>query len=131
MGSFRHPECQSEPPMSDVEIAAGWAAALEEREAKRAGVSLRQAREVVARKTGVPSGKLYSLRRGRLKDIARRFVERLGDAVRGELELELRRVEHELQTYRQIGLGAGESEMQSALASRARIRAALGLGMEE
>ena len=117
--------------MSDVEIAAGWAAALEEREAKRAGVSLRQAREVVARKTGVPSGKLYSLRRGRLKDIARRFVERLGDAVRGELELELRRVEHELQTYRQIGLGAGESEMQSALASRARIRAALGLGMED
>lgn len=113
--------------MSDVDVAAGWAAILEEREARRSGVSLRQAREAVARKTGVPTGKLYSLRRGRLKDIARRFVERLGDALRGELELELRRVEHELQTYRQIGMGAVDGEVQSALASRSRIRAALGL----
>ena len=114
-------------PPNDVAIAAEWADILERREAKRTGMTLREVRPIVARRVGVPEGKLYSLRRGRLKDIAHRWLTRLGEGVVEALQNELRHVEHELQTLRQIGAHPDSDEMRSVLASRAKILAALNL----
>jgi len=117
-------------PADDIALARNWADILEEREARRSGVSLDDARSAVARKTGVPEGKLYSLRRNRLKDIARHILLRLGEGVMRELQAELRHVEHDLQILRQIGADPSGGEVLSLLASRAKIREALGLDSE-
>lgn len=124
-------KCQPEglkvSAVSDVSLARDWAEILEDRTARRSGVSIKQARPIVARKIGVPEGKLYSLRRNRLKDIARHILVQLGEGVIRELEAELHRVEHDLQTLKQIGARPDSGETLSLLASRQKIREALGL----
>ena len=121
-------DCHSEgQSVTDAAIARDWAEILEEREARRAGVSRAEARPIVARKTGVPEGKLYSLRRNRLKDFPRYLLQRLGQSVIRELEAELRQVEHDLQTLTQIGAHPDSGETLSLLSSRRKIREALGL----
>ena len=124
MDRNRPPEGQS---VSDVSLARDWASILEEKEARRLHLSRSEARTVVARKTGVPEGKLYSLRRNRIKDIGRTFLNRLGAGVIRELQQELARVEHDLQIINQIGVGVDNGETLSLLASRQKIREALGL----
>lgn len=124
------PASQKVSAVEDVRLARTWADILEEREARRAGVSIDDARPIVARKTGVPEGKLYSLRRNRLKDIARHILLRLGEGVMRELQAELRHVEHDLQILRQIGADPSGGEVLSLLASRQKIREALGLNPE-
>ena len=121
------PEGQKVTPAQDVALARDWADILETKEARRTGLSLDEARPIVARKTGVPEGKLYSLRRNRLKDIGRHILLRLGEGVIRELQVELRHIEHDLQTLRQIGADPSSGEMFSLLASRAKVREALGL----
>ena len=114
-------------PASDVALAREWAETLEDRESRRHGISVQEARPIVARKTGVPTGKLYSLRRDRLKDVGNSILQRLGMALIRDLQTELARVEHDLQTAIQIGLDRHGGEVQSLLASRQKIRAALNL----
>ena len=127
MDKDRHIGGHSVP--SDVTMARVWAETLEDREAKRSGLPVASARLIVARKTGVPEGKLYSLRRNRLKSIGSEFLNRLGSRLIAELQHELAQVEHELQTYRAIGAHPDSGEVLSALASREKIRAALGLAV--
>ena len=124
-------EGQKVSAVSDLNLARDWAEILEAREARRSGVSLDDARPIVARKTGIPEGKLYSLRRNRLKDIARHILLRLGEGVLRELQAELRHVEHDLQILRQIGADPSGGEVLSLLASRQKIREALGLDRAE
>lgn len=131
MGEKCHREGQKVSAVSDVNLARDWAEILEAREARRAGVSIDDARPIVSRKTGVPEGKLYSLRRNRLKDIARHILLRLGEGVLHELQAELRHVEHDLQILRQIGADPSGGEVLSLLASRSKIREALGLDPEQ
>ena len=131
MDEKRQPEGLKVTPASDIALARTWAETLEDRAARRAGVSVEDARPIVARKTGVPEGKLYSLRRNRLKDIARHILVRLGEGVIRELEAELRQVEHDLQICRQIGARPDSGEALSLLSSRQKIREALGLPIDE
>ena len=112
---------------SDVALAKVWVEALEDREAARTGLSIVEARHIVARKTHVAEGTLYNLRRGRLKRVGSEILKRLGGRLVAELHSELQQVEHELQTYRAIGAHPDSGEVLSALASREKIRAALGL----
>lgn len=121
-----HPERQKVSAVRDVSLAADWAGFLEQRVADRDGLSLADARPIVARRTGVPQGKLYSLRRKRLKDIANHILVQLGEGVKRELEAELRQVEHDLQICRQIGERPDSGEVLSLLASRQKIKKALG-----
>lgn len=125
MRDFCHPRGRSVP--SDLALAEDWASILEDREASRSGGTISQARPAVARKTGVPEGKLYSLRRKRLKSVTRGILAGLGGALIDELQAELRRVQHDLEICNQIGERADSGEVQSLLASREKIRAALGL----
>lgn len=127
MDRSRQPEGHKVTAASDVALAGEWAELLEERAAKTRGVSLEDARSIVARDTGVPTGKLYSLRRRRLKDIGRSILTRLGEGVIRELQTELRRVEHELHVRTQIGARPDSGETLSLLANRQKIREALGL----
>lgn len=121
------PEGHKVTPANDVALASDWADILERQEARRSGVSLESARQIVSRKTGVPAGKLYSLRRNRLKSIARHILNSLGERVIAELQSELRHIEHDYQTAIQIGADPRSGEVQTLLASRAKIRDALGL----
>ncbi len=110
-----------------VDRARSWAKLLEDREAARSGEPLHRAREAVARHIAVPAGTLENLRKNRLKGIAAHWYDQLRGGVIRALEAELRHVEFELQVARQTGLDPGSSDYQSALASQARLREALGL----
>ena len=127
MDRNRPPEGQSVTPATDVTLARNWAAILEEREARRGGVSRTDARKVVARKAGVTPGKLYSLARNRLKEVSNATLRGIGGALVRDLQNELARVEHDLAIHTQIGVGIDNGETLSLLASREKIRAALGL----
>lgn len=122
-----HEGCQTVTAANDVSVAQDWAEILELREKRRTGLPREAVRPIVARKTGVPEGKLYSLARGRLKDVSRGVLVRLGEGVLRELQDHLRRVEHDLQTLYQIGASPADGEVQKTLASRAKILEALGL----
>ena len=124
MDRNRHPEGQS---VTDVTLAREWAAILEEREARRGGVSRTVARNVVARKTGVTAGKLYSLARDRIKTIDNSMLRGIGGALIRELQHELTRVEHDLAIHTRIGDRADSGEVLSLASRREKIRDALGL----
>ncbi len=111
----------------DVAVARTWAEILEDREAQRSGLSVEEARPIVARRTGVPAGRLYSLRRGRLKEVGRYIIDRLGAVLIAELQADLRRIEHDYHTLVQTGADLGGGEASSLLARRQKIREALGL----
>lgn len=122
------------PPERTIMTAAAyldrakvWTKALEDGEASRLGVRLSQARLSVARQTSIAPGTLENLRKGRLKTIAVDVYERLQAGVIRKLESELLHVQHELQVARQSGVDPRSGYFQSALASEARIREALGL----
>lgn len=131
---MRIPQERTSKPMTAgayVERARDWARMLEDREAARSGEPLKRAREAVARQISVPAGTLENLRKRRLKAIAAHWYDQLRGGVIRALEAELRHVEFEIQIARQTGLDPGSRDFQSALASRSRIREALGLAPSE
>lgn len=109
-----------------VDQARIWAGMLEDREARRVG-SVEDARPIVSRKTGVPTGTLRSLRKGRLKGIGAHWFAGLQRGVIDALEGELRHVQHELQILRQTGVDPRSGPYQAALSDETRLRSALGL----
>lgn len=110
-----------------VERGRSWGRFLEDREASRAGVPIRQARPSVARRTGVATGTLASLRNGRLKAIAAHVYDRLRAAVERELVAEMQALEHELQTLRQTGADPRSPQVAEAETHLAAARRALGM----
>ena len=129
MGEIRREK--GRPVSSDISLAEDWATALERLEAQRLGESRSRARPIVSRKTGVAIGTLYSLARRRLKVITNDTLRRLGNGLIAELQRELGRIEHELQVHTQIGTHVDSGEVLSLVASRAKIRSALGLDAPE
>lgn len=117
------------PVPSDISLAEDWATALERIEAQRSGGSRSRARPQVARRTGIAEGTLYSLARRRLKTVSSEILRRLGNGLAAELRAELGRIEHELQIHTQIGTHIDSGEVLSLLASRTKIRSALGLSL--
>ena len=113
--------------MRDVAVAEDFADMLERSIALREGVSREIARPIAARRAGVPTGTLYSLARRRLKDVSNSVLRGIGGALIRELQQELARVEHELQTHTQIGDRADSDEVLSMASRREKIREALGL----
>lgn len=111
-----------------LDRAKNWTRTLEDHEALRSGVKVKEARTIVARKVGIAPGTLENLRNGRVKAIAAHIYDRLRAAVIGDLETELRRLTHELQILRQTGVDPRDSEMAEVASDLAKVRAALGLG---
>ncbi|GGE36200.1 hypothetical protein GCM10007276_12090 [Agaricicola taiwanensis] len=106
--------------------ASHWTGELERRASQRTGQPIAQARAAIARRVGAMPGTLENLRKGRLNDIGRGLYERIRLALIDELSSEVRRLEHEIQTLRQIGVGCGSREMAEAIAHLEKARAALG-----
>lgn len=114
-------------PAAYVDAAQGWARELEDREARRTGMTVAEARKVVANRTTVAPGTLENLRKGRLKAVAAHVFERLRTGVIAELEAEVMRLEHELTVLRQTGSHPGSDEMAEVEAGLAKAREALGI----
>ena len=112
---------------SYVERARSWTRVLEDREAARNGVPIKEARPRVARRAGVASGTLENLRNGRLKAVAVHVYERLRLAVERELVAEMAALEHELQILRQSGVDPRAAEVETVVSHLAAARQALGL----
>lgn len=107
--------------------ARNWAKTLEDQEAVRRVVSIEDARQHVARQTGVLPGTLENLRRGRLKEVAAHVYERLRAAIVRELLAEKARLDHELQIALQTGVDPRGPEVAALAADQALVRQALGL----
>lgn len=131
MDRNRHPEGQEVSALMDVEIAEDWVDILETVAARRAGLSRAEARPALARRIGVPQGKLYSLARRRLKDVSNRLLNKIGNGLIAELQAELARVEHDLQIRTQIGDRPDSGEVLSLASRREKIREALGIAAPE
>jgi transposase-like protein len=113
--------------VSYVEKARAWSRTLEDREASRSHQPIKQCRPTVARKTGIAPGTLANLRNGRLKAVSVHVYERLRASVEQELVSEMKALEHELQTLRQIGLDPREAEVEQVVAHLQAARSLLGL----
>ena len=113
---------------ADLDMARSWARRLEDGEALRSGVAVLQARQTIARRTGIAPGTLETLRAGRLKTVAVHIFRRLHSAVVAEMEAEIGRLEHELVLVRQAGLDPRSDEVLEVEAHLSRARAALGKG---
>lgn len=101
---------------------------LEDRQARRDGTTVEEARLVVARKIGAAPGTLRNLRKRRLKDVGARLLYSLHALLIRELEGELAHVEHYIQTRRSIGDRHDSRALAQAYADLARIKDALGIG---
>lgn len=110
-----------------IDRARAWGARLEDREAMRSGLPIKEARPIVARRTGVSTGALTNLRKNRLKSIAAHVYDRLRAAVERELQGELAALQHELAVLRQTGVDPRGPEVSEAEAHLAAARRALGL----
>lgn len=112
--------------VESVREARDWAELLEKNEARRTGLSRAEVRPIVARKSGVPESKLYSLWRGRLKDTGS-WKDRLKAAVVRELQGELARLHHEHALIAQTGLDPRSDEAAAVAQDIQAVRFALGL----
>jgi hypothetical protein len=97
---------------------------LEHRVAARVG-SLAGARPIVARDIGVSTGTLETLRRGRLKRIEGWLRDKIESVLMREIEAEIRRLNHELALYRQIGRTPRPGDLEEIEADLAALKAAL------
>lgn len=100
------------------ETARTWARELEAKEAKRSGVSIRDARKTVARRAGLSPGTLENIKLGRTKGVRAFVFEKIRAAFMREDEAEIRRLEHELHLARQIGLDARCDEVRAVESDR-------------
>jgi ABC-type phosphate transport system auxiliary subunit len=98
---------------------------LENRERDRSGISLKQARAIVARRLNLLPGTLENLRNNRVKDVRQRVADRLRAAYLRELEREHAALEHELHCLRATGSRLDSSEVSEIEADLAKVRAAL------
>ena len=94
-------------------LARKWVCDLERMEAARLSIPVVKARDVVARKTGVPAGTLEGLRRDRIKGVKAWVFEALRSAVIGNMKNEISRCAHELALARQSGLDPRSAEMDA------------------
>ena len=84
-----------------------------------------EARDIIARESGVSTWTLENLLRGRLK-FADRLAGRLNDLLERKLESQMRELEHELAILRAQNSSARQSDLLGAAAALDAAREALG-----
>jgi len=100
--------------------------ALEEREQKRSGLSLADARRIVARRANVAPGTLENLRKRRLKSSDVGWYTRLRLLLIEELKQEMREHDREIKMLVALGADPRSDEMAQAEAGLKAIEKALG-----
>ena len=108
-----------------IDRAREWGDRLEKRERAKTGLPLNEARKRVAHRLGASPGTLENLHRGRLKNIAAHFYDRMRWLVINELQAEVAAHEHEIEVLLRAGVGPREDEMSAAVAGLREIKATL------
>ncbi len=101
---------------TDVSTAQKFARILENSEAQRLGLPVRQARARVAQRLRSSPGFLQNLRNNRIKRVPSWLMDKLKEAFIAELTTEIARLEHEIHLARQTGAGADCNEVFEAQA---------------
>lgn len=120
-----HPTESDMSSVAFIENARTWSMALEAREQKRSGLSLVDARRVVARRADVSPGTLENLRKRRLKSSDVGWYTRLRLLLIEELKQEMRAHAHEIETLMALGADASSDALEEAQASLKAIQEAL------
>ena len=105
--------------------AIAWVRRLEDAETERTGLALPEARKALARRIGVPTGTLSSLRRGRIKGVRSWVEDRLRDGLIAALEAEMRATQNELDDLRRRDPRAAAAEIRAIDAVLAAARSRL------
>jgi hypothetical protein len=109
-------------PMSVALQARDWTRDLEEREARKSGVPVKQARAIVARKVGATPAAIEHVARGRAKRIPADLFARLRNYFIRELSSEIAAAQHQLEVARQCGMDPRCPEMAALEAGAAAAR---------
>lgn len=107
---------------TDVATLNRFARALENAEAKRIGASLPVARSRIASRLGVSPGTLENIRRLRTKIVPNWLMNKVRSELISVLQLEIRRLEHEVHLARQTGSNHRDGDLASAETSLATAR---------
>jgi hypothetical protein len=113
-----HGESHFVSGLSEVEMASGMVARVEDILSQRDGLSLENARLRVAHTLKVPPRTLLHIRNQRRKTITWRFMEALRAMLIEILQSEIVRLEHELYIQRQI---AGSHRSDDLAAAEAQV----------
>jgi hypothetical protein len=99
---------------TDIATAERWTKALEFTEAKRLGVDMTEARASIARKLNVAPGTLEGIRRRRTKVVPSWLMSRICGAFVASLQMEIQRLEHEINIARQTGVDPRDDVLRAA-----------------
>jgi transposase-like protein len=107
---------------SDVATINHFTATLEKAEAKRLGIKEQQARARIAGRLGVSPGTLENIRRLRTKIVPNWLMNKVRAELVSVLQLEIRRLEHEVNLARQTGSNYRDDTLASAETQLAKAR---------
>lgn len=96
-----------------------FARAIEDAEAKRRGMKVKEVRPIVARTIGIPAGTLENLRRARVKGVRAFVFDRLREAYHAELQRQMRHLSDEIERTKPI-TGPDHSAVRAAEAVRGK-----------
>lgn len=111
--------------MSDVTAINKFARTLEDAEARRLGIKTSDARTRVAGRLGVSPGTLENIRRLRTKIVPNWLMNKVRAEFVATLQLEIRRLEHEINIARQTGADYRDDALASAQTQLASAKAIL------
>lgn len=111
--------------IADVTVANRLAKTLEDAEARRLGLRLKDARVIVARRLGVPPSTLEHIRRLRAKIIPNWLMARIRAEFVAVLQHEIIRLEHEIHLARQAGTDHRDDDLAKAAAQVVTAKAIL------
>ncbi len=111
--------------MSDVTAINKFARTLEDAEARRLGIKTSDARTRVAGRLGVSPGTLENIRRLRTKIVPNWLMNKVRAEFVATLQMEIRRLEHEINIARQTGADYRDDALASAQTQLASAKAIL------
>ena len=111
--------------ISDISTVNRFTKALEDSEARRLGINTATARERIAQRIGISPSTLHNLRRLRTKVVPNWLMEKVRSELVAVLQLEIARLEHEIQLARQTGLGNRDDALIAAETQLAKARETL------
>lgn len=111
--------------MSDISTINRFAKSLEDAEARRLGIKTSDARTRLAGKLGVSPGTLENIRRLRTKVVPNWLMNRVRAELVATLQLEIQRLEHEINIARQTGADHRDDTLASAETQLAKAKAIL------
>lgn len=111
--------------MSDVTAINKFARTLEDAESRRLGIKTSDARTRVAGRLGVSPGTLENIRRLRTKIVPNWLMNKVRAEFVATLQLEIRRLEHEINIARQTGADYRDDALASAQTQLASAKAIL------